>query len=61
MTKAQNKSWWITTTIFDIASDVKVFSPPEKRPKIILNSEEIKNLIEKKDEELRKQEEAARY
>ena len=34
--------------------------PPEKRFKVVLNSDEIKNLIRAKDEEIRKQEEANR-
>ena len=41
-------------------TDVSLQPPPEKRSKLVLNSDEIKNLIMAKDEEIRKQEEANR-
>jgi hypothetical protein len=43
------------------AADSLAFQPPpEKRFKVVLNSDEIKNLIRAKDEEIRQQEEANR-
>lgn len=41
-------------------TDISLQPPPEKRSKLVLNSDEIKNLIMAKDEEIRKQEEANR-
>ena len=43
-----------------VVSNLIIQPPPEKRFKVVLNSDEIKNLIRAKDEEIRKQEEANR-
>ena len=49
-----------TLNVVIAQSETSFQPPPEKRFKVVLNSDEIKNLIRAKDEEIRKQEEANR-